>query len=133
MIALDTNIVLRLLVRDELTQAETAERLISSLTPENRGLICREAMMELIWVLERVYEYSKIDIGEAVLDLIASSDLEIENHEDVTRCLYRYMQGGVDFADLMILASADHQRATPLYTFDRKLARMDGAILLEPA
>ncbi len=130
MIALDTNIVMRLLVRDDLTQAEAAERLISDLTPENRGFICREAMMELVWVLERVYEHSKIDIGEAVLELVASADLEIENHEDVNRCLYRYMRGGVDFADLMILAAANHQRATPLYTFDRKLARLEGVSLL---
>ena len=130
MIALDTNIVMRLLVRDDLSQAEAAERLLSGLTPENRGFICREAIMELIWVLERVYEYSKTDIGEAVLELIASSDLEIESLEDVTLSLFRYMQGGADFADLMILAAADRQRATPLYTFDRKLARLDGARLL---
>ncbi len=130
MIALDTNIVMRLLVRDDLSQAEAAERLISGLTPDNRGFICREAMMELIWVLERVYGNSKIDIGETVLELINSADLEIENHDDVIQCLYRYMQGGVDFADLMILAAADDQGAMPLYTFDRKLARLDGVTLL---
>ena len=131
MIALDTNIVMRLLVRDDLSQAEAAKRLISSLTPENRGFICREAMTELIWILERVYEHSKTDIAEAVLDLIASADLEIENHEDVTKSLYRYVQGGVDFADLMILAAANDQGALPLYTFDRKLARLDGVTLLD--
>ena len=130
MIALDTNIVMRFLVRDDLSQAETAERLISGLTPDNRGFICREAMMELIWVLERVYGNSKTDIGETVLDLINSANLEIENHDDIIHCLYRYMQGGVDFADLMILAAADDHGATPLYTFDRKLARQDGARLL---
>ena len=131
MIALDTNIVMRLLVRDDLSQAEAAERLISGFTPENRGFICREVMMELIWVLERVYEHSKTDIGETVLELISSADLEIENHEAVTRCLYRYMRGGADFAGLMILAAADHRRATPLHTFDRKLARLEGATLIE--
>ena len=131
MIALDTNIVMRLLVRDDLSQAEAAKRLISGLTPENRGFICRETMMELIWILERVYEHSKTDIAEAVLDLIASADLEIENHEDVTRCLYRYVQGGVDFADLMILAAANDQGALPLYTLDRKLAQLNGVTLLD--
>lgn len=131
MIAIDTNIVMRLLVRDDLAQAEAAERLFSSLTPEKRGFICREVMMELIWVLERVYDHPKTDIGEAVLELIASADLEIEDHEDVTRSLYRYMRGGVDFADLMILVAADHQRVTTLYTFDRKLARLEGATLME--
>ncbi len=132
MIALDTNIVMRLLVRDDRAQAEAAAQLLSGLTPQNRGFVCREAVMELVWVLERVYKYSKVDIGEAMLELIASSDLEIENHEDVTRCLYRYMRGGVDFGDLMILAAAGRRESAPLYTFDRRLSRLDGATLLEP-
>ena len=131
MIALDTNVVMRLLVRDDLPQAEAAERLISSLTPDNRGFICREAIMELIWVLERVYDFPRSEVAETVLELIASADLEIENHEDVTRCLYRYMRGGTDFGDLMILEAAKRQRAVPLLTFDRKFARLDGTTLLE--
>ena len=130
MIALDTNIVMRFLVRDDLSQAEAAERLISGLTTENRGFICREAMMELIWVLERVYKLPRTTIGATILELVASVDLIVENDQAMTHAAYRYMQGGVDFADLMILAAANHQRATPLYTFDRKLARIEGVSLL---
>ena len=130
MIALDTNIVMRFLVRDDLSQAEAAERLISGLTPENRGFICREAMMELIWVLERVYKLPRATIGATIFELVASVDLIVENDLAMTHAAYRYMQGGVDFADLMILAAANHRRATPLYTFDHKLARLEGVTLL---
>ena len=130
MIAIDTNVLARLLVRDDLAQAEAAMRLFTRLTPENRGFICREVLLELVWVLERVYNQSRANIGEAVLGLIASEDLLIENHEDVARCLYRYMQGGVDFSDLMILTAAENQRALPLHTFDRKFARLDGVTLI---
>ena len=41
-----------------------------------------------------------------------------------------YSQGGPDFADLMILAAAERVGATPLYTFDRRFARIEGAALL---
>ena len=87
-------------------------------------------MMELILVLERVYKLPRTTIGATILELVASVDLIVENDQAMTHAAYRYMQGGVDFADLMILAAANHQRATPLYKFDRKLARLEGVSLL---
>ena len=133
MIAIDTNIIVRALVDDDEVQSPAAKRLLDGLTPENPGFVCREVVLELVWALESIYNFPRITISTAILKLISTGDFVVENDHAMTHAVYRYMQGGVDFADLMILASADHQRATPLYTFDRKLARMDGAILLEPA
>lgn len=50
----------------------------------------------------------------------------MENAEDVADAAVRYADGQSDFADLMILAAARRQGATPLYTFDRRAARVDG-------
>ena len=129
-IAIDTNVIIRSLIDDDAAQSEAAKRLLGGLTAENPGYVCREAMVEFVWVLERVYRLPRSTIGTAILDLIASDNVIVENDEAMTHAAYRYMQGGVDFADLMILAAANHQRATPLYTFDRKLARLEGVSLL---
>ena len=52
------------------------------------------------------------------------------NSDDVAAAAHRYRRGGADFSDLMILAAAERAGARPLYTFDRGLGRMDGAVLL---
>lgn len=133
MIAIDTNIIVRALTDDDVAQSGAAKRLLAGLTPENPGFVCREVVIELVWVLERRYKLPRVTIGTAVLELISSGDLVVENDHAMVHAVYRYMQGGVDFADLMILGAADQQQATPLYTFDHKLARMGGATLLETA
>ena len=130
MIAIDTNVVIRPLIDDDAAQSDSARRLLGQLTIENPGFLCREAMLEFVWVLERVYGVSRSIIGTAVLDLISSDNIVVENDEAMTHAAYRYMQGGVDFADLMILSAAQASDCDRLYTFDRKLAQLNGATLL---
>lgn len=133
MIALDTNVVVRYLVRDHPEQAETARALLESLTPERPGFLCREVMIETVWVLERPYKVPRARIADAVLELIATDSLVVEDAGDVARAAIDYRQGGAGFADLMILAASGRAGARPLHTFDRLLAREEGATLLAGA
>ena len=64
------------------------------------------------------------------MDLTASDSLVVENSDDVAAAAHRYRQGGIGLSDLMILSAAERAGATPLHTFDRRLARMEGAILV---
>ena len=89
--------------------------------------------MEVGWVLERAYRFPRAQIAEALMDLTASDSLVVEHGDDVAAAAYRYRQGGVGFSDLMVLAAAERAGAVPLYTFDRRLARMDGAVLVKSA
>jgi len=59
MIALDTNVLVRYLVRDDAEQAEAARALLESLTTDRPGYVCREVAVELVWVLERAYGFSR--------------------------------------------------------------------------
>ena len=133
MTALDTNVIVRYLVGDHPEQAEAARALLERLTPGNPGFICREVVMEVGWVLERAYRFTRAQIAEALMDLTASDSLVVEHGDDVAAAAYRYRQGGVGFSDLMVLAAAERAGAVPLYTFDRRLARMDGAVLVKSA
>ena len=132
MVALDTNVIIRYLVQDDLVQAEAARGLVEELTPDNPGFICREAMVEIAWVLKRVYRFSRAQIAETLVELTASESIVVERSEEVAAAAYRYGEGGADFADLMILSAAVRAGGGPLHTFDRKLARMKGAVLVEP-
>ncbi len=131
MIALDTNVLVRYLVRDEAQQAEAARSLLESLTAERPGFICREVIVELAWVLERAYGYTRDRIATVLEQLVATEHLVIEAADDVARAAFRYRPGSAGFSDLMILAAAERSGARSLYTFDLKAAQLDGVALLQ--
>lgn len=130
MIALDTNVLVRYLVDDDAGQAETARALLDGLTPERPGFVCREVMVELVWVLRRTYGHSRDRIAAVLEELVATDVLVIEAAEDVARSAVRYGRGAAGFSDLMIAAAAERSGARPLYTFDRKAARLPDVALL---
>ena len=130
MIALDTNVLARYLVNDDAKQAEAARELLESLTADRPGYVCREVTLELVWVLEQAYGYSRDQIATVLEQLVATEGLAIEVADDVARAAFRYRAGSVEFSDLMILAAAERSGAHPLYTFDQKAARLEGVTLL---
>ena len=133
MIALDTNVLVRYLVRDDTEQAEDACSLLESLTADRPGYICREVTVELAWVLERAYGYTRDQIATVLEELVATEGLVIEAANDVARAAFRYRAGGTGFSDLMILAAAERSGANPLYTFDQEAARLEGVLILHPS
>lgn len=131
MIALDTYTLVRYLVRDEAEQAEAARSLLESLTAERPGFVCREVIVELAWVLERAYGYSRDRIATVLEQLVATEHLVIEAADDVARAAFRYRPGSAGFSDLMILAAAERSGARPLYTFDQTVAQLEGVALIQ--
>ncbi len=131
MIALDTDILVRFLVRDDEEQASAANRLLTSLTAEAPGFVCREVVVELVWVLERAYGFPRDQIADVLEHLVSTEVLVIETADDVAQAAFRYRAGGAGFSDLMILAAAERAQALPMYTFDQKAARQEGVMLLQ--
>ena len=133
MIALDTNILLRFLIDDDREQVEAARSLLEQLTPERPGFVCREVTLEVVWVLERSYGFSRDRIATALEQLVSGDALLFEAGDDVIRAAYGYRRGGAGFADRMIAAAARRSGADALYTFDRRLAALQDVIALETA
>ena len=130
MIAVDTNVLVRYLVRDDRQQAEAARALLQSVTAENPAFACREVVVELVWVLERAYGYSRQRIAAILEELVATEGLVVEAAQDVAQAAFRYRSEAAGFSDLMVLAAARRAGALPLYTFDRKAARLEAVELL---
>ena len=130
MIALDTNVLVRLLVQDDPKQFKAVDDLLDSLSEDEPGFICREVMVELIWVLERAYKLTRRQIAPAVEGLLSSRELAVEEAERVSQALALYTAGGPGFSDQMILAAARSSQSKMLVTFDQALAKSDGAQLL---
>ena len=130
MIALDTNVLVRFLTQDDDAQFQVAAGLIEGCTRDVPGYVCREVMIELVWVLERAYKYSREEISEALLSIVTASQLSVENAQDIASVVNLYRKEGYDFADLMIRQAGQRTESCILKTFDQKLARLDGVELL---
>ena len=130
MIAPDTNVILRYLVRDEPEQAAMADSLMNSLTPEEPAFISREVVIEIAWVLRRSYRLSRDEVASVVEELASNESLVIETSDDVLEAASTYRQVAADFSDLMILAAARRVGALPVITFDRRFSRQRGVQLL---
>lgn len=130
MIALDTNVLVRYLVQDDATQAQIASDVIYGLSEADLGFVGREVLIELVWVLERAYGFSRMEIANALDGLLAAIELVIENADDLGLAIELYRNDGYGFADMMIAAAARRAGARELVTFDRKAARLRGVRLL---
>ena len=100
--------------------------LVAALTRDSPGFVCREVIVELVWVLSRSYGTPREQIGKVLLGLLGAEGIVIESAEDVAGAALAYARGASDFADLMVLAAARRAEAIPLYTFDRRASRVDG-------
>lgn len=131
MIALDTNVLLRFFLRDDEEQGEAAEKLMLQLTLDEPGFVSREVLVELVWALEYTFRFGRERIASILDQLVHVAAVEIEGASDVVEATGGYRGGGADFADRMIAAAARRAGAVPLYTFDRKAARLPGVTLVE--
>ena len=130
MIALDTNVLVGYLAQDDYAQFQVAADLNDGCTSDAPGYVCREVMIELVWVLERSYKYSREEIAEALLGIVTASQLSVEHAQDIASVVNLYREEGYDFADLMIRQAAQRAENRILQTFDQKLAKLDGVELL---
>lgn len=130
MIALDTNVLVRFLVNDEPRQSAAARALLAELTADRPGFVCREVAVELSWVLDRAYGFSRDRIARVLEELVGTEALQFEAADDVIRSAEGYRRGGAGFSDQMIVAAARRSGADALYTFDRQAAQLRGTALL---
>ncbi len=124
--ALDTNALVRFLVRDDEKQAHKVKKIL--LEAENKGgrlFVSIAVILEIIWVLSSAYEYPRKEIIQALENLLILSVLEVEGHEVVASLCRIASKHEADLADLLIgLISRDKGCETTL-TFDKKAARSE--------
>ena len=130
MIGLDTNVLVRYLVRDDLEQARAADALFPNLSESNPGFLCREVLVELVWVLERAYDLPRGDIAQALDGLLESRELVIEAADRAAVAVDRYRKGGAGFAGQMIALAGQGAGCRETVSFDRKAAVLPGMHLV---
>lgn len=83
--------------------------------------------LELEWVLRASFEYTKDEVMEALSSLFSAAELTLESARGLEVALQLYREGSADFADCLHIALAAQAGELPLWTFDRRAAKVNGA------
>ena len=121
--AIDTNVLVRLLVRDEPRQLDAAEAFIA-----NGAWVSHLVLVETLWVLDAVYDRSAAQILAAVERLLAHAELTLQDADVVAAALAQFRaKPALGFSDCLVLEVARKSGHLPLGTFDRQFAKVAGA------
>jgi predicted nucleic-acid-binding protein len=130
MIGLDTNVLVRYMMQDDLKQAALATRLVESLSPEAPGFIALVSVVELAWVLSSAYSLDREQLVEALEMVLRTKELMVEGAEIVWKAVRVFRSSHADFADCLIAQSAASAGCAKTVTFDRGAAKSGGMTLL---
>ncbi len=127
MIALDTNVVVRLLVDDDPGQCARARRLVEDAEARDEQLWLADVVWcEAVWVLESCYRLPRRAVATALQRLARARQVIVQSPDQVASALASYAAGGADFADYLILELGRSAGVEAVATFDRALLAEDG-------
>lgn len=129
--AFDTNVVVRLCVRDEEEQYQRAELVFRRATGGTGAWHSSVVLVEVAWVLCVAYKFDRATTAATLRRLLATDGVHVEAEVTVRAALEAFESGTADFADYFILETARRDGALPPHTFDERLSKADGATLVE--
>ena len=120
--AVDTNVLVRLVTRDDAKQVAAAEAFVA------RGAwVPHLVLAEATWVLTSVYDRGPAEIATAVEMLLNHQHLTLQDSEAVAAAVEGFRRRpALGFSDCLVLEVARKAGHTPLSTFDRDLGKIDG-------
>jgi predicted nucleic-acid-binding protein len=125
--ALDTNVLVRYLTRDDARQFRAAEAMLKQSTAAGEPLfISMLVLCETVWVLDRSYEQPKASITTALEALMDTALLVIEREDLVRQTVEQWRRGRGNFSDYVIGNIAREAGCSETVTFDRALTGEEG-------
>ena len=124
--AVDTNLLVRLLVRDNASQVKAAESFV-----EHGAWISHIVLVEALWVLDALYDRSPAQLIKAIDLLLNHKHFAMQDVDVVAAALVHFRAcPALGFSDCLVLEVARKVGHLPLGTFDKSLAKLDSAQVL---
>ena len=121
--AVDTNVLVRLVTRDDARQVKAAEAFVAK-----GAWVSHVVLVESVWVLSSVYDRGASEIATAVEMLLSHAHLTLQDPDVVVAALAHYIaRPAASFSDCLVLEIARKAGHLPVGTFDRNLSKLDGA------
>ncbi len=114
MIRIDTNYIIRYLVNDDVKMADIAEEILTT----KEVFISNEILAEVVYVLLGVYQISKVDIANSILELIGFDNISTSNFDVTKKAFEIFKAQNLDFVDCLLCAYSKYDE---IVTFDQKL------------
>ena len=130
LVGIDSNVLLRYIVRDDERQSARAARFMDSLSGDHRGFISIVMLIETVWVLSRAYGQSRQAIRDFLLLLLSSSVLLVQFADIWEEVLQDEKLQNKDISDAVINALGLQAGCSETVTFDRRASKIDGMRLL---
>lgn len=124
MIGLDTNILVRFFIGDNVAQANKVYKIFKKAERENAELyVSTLVIVELIWVLEAVYKFERTEVLQTLTDLTSMPIFKFENISAIQSCISDAKTTTFDLSDLLIVYCAKVAGVQPMLTFDKQAAK----------
>jgi predicted nucleic-acid-binding protein len=135
MVGLDTNVLVRYLAQDDKAQAALATRFIETqLNERSPGFISLVVLVELCWVLQKLYGAATNELAETVADLLGTPHFKLQAREavqDAVQALRAGKSGKAGFTDFLISRIALREGCSAVMSFDRAAVRYAGMTAVE--
>jgi predicted nucleic-acid-binding protein len=124
--AADTNVLVRVIARDDDAQVPIADAFVSQ-----GAWVSLLVLQEAIWVLERAYELGRREQGVIIDMLLQHKTIALESPDLIAAALVSFRQNhGIGFSDALILEAARRAGHLPVATFDKRFSKADDTELL---
>jgi predicted nucleic-acid-binding protein len=129
MLGVDTNVLVRFLVRDNEAKFEKARKLIKREVAAGRRIFVSQlVLLETEWVLRSRYRLPKSLIIEAISGLLDATDVRFEDEQAIEEALFIWKDTTAEFADCLIGAQNRRLGCRATATFDVKASKLPGFI-----
>jgi len=129
MLGVDTNVLIRYLIRDDQPQYEKARRLIDrEVSKGDPLLVSLLVLLESEWVLRSKYGLPKSEIVAAFSAMLEATDLVFEDEPSIEHAIYLWKDSSADFADCLIDARNLRLGCRATATFDGRALRLAGFV-----
>jgi predicted nucleic-acid-binding protein len=126
--ALDTNVLVRLLVQDDAVQTAAVVKLLQ--TTSLPLYVPVTVMQELEWVLRSHYRFAKAQVVDALTKLLSTQELQFGQESELEIALHDYQNSTADFSDCVHSALASAAGHAPLLSFDKNASKLSGVALI---
>lgn len=117
----DTSVILRLLIKDDPLKAKACEKLLRGAKQQGLALyLLPVALLEIVWVLEKIYKLEKNTIRELIEALLNTPDLQVETESIFRKAIQLYAAKNVKFADAVMGQWGLEKSYAIVFTYDEK-------------
>jgi predicted nucleic-acid-binding protein len=130
----DTSVILRILIKDDDLKAQAAVHLLKKAGEHNLTLyLLPVAVLETVWVLEKVYSFPKTSVREVVEAILNTPELRIEQETIFRQALQAYAEKNIKFADAVMGYWGLDKGYNIVFTYDEKdFKRIEGLEIRKP-